>query len=1041
MKISNKINFMLIKHCIREYVTRLLVTIILLLLPLLAMPQSKQSNRLYKQGLELMDAEKYEEALPYFQKSDSLDKKKLKPTHKNYYRAELKVADCYQGLAVYNVEMVGNYQEALRLETMAVEIRKRILGEEHPDYASALSYLALATYATGDYTEAIRLGSIALEIQKRVLGEENPDYAESLNNIAGYNDVLGNYAEAIRLGTQAMEIRKKVLGEVHPGYAESLCNLALFYKDFGNYTEAIRLGTQAVEICKKALGEDQPNYGLWLSQLADSYNILGNYPEALRLGTLAVGICKNALGEDHPEYAMELGRLASIYDCNGNYAEAIRLGTQAMKICKKVFGEDHPDYAASLSQLAYYYRAIGNNNEAIRLGTLAMEIHKKALGEEHHEYANDLNNLAIFYEDNGNYAESVRLGTQVMEINKKIFGDEHPNYATSLSRLSCCYFDLGNYAEAIRHATRALEIFKKVFGEGHPRYAISLSQLADLNLVTGNYDAATNYYQQCYRRLNAFVLKTFASMTSKERSDFWKANSSFFTKDLPYAAYKHPDASLTALAYDSQIFSKGLLLNAELEIQKLIEQSHDTTFANRYYKVKQDRAILDDLYQTSPENREINADSLAKVIDREERLLVESSKALGDYTKNLAISWRDVQNNLKDNDLAIEFATVKDTVAKQLIYVAFVLKNGMSAPEIVKLYNTDDFYDIKTKEYYTTPKLYNLVWQPLAEYLKGVKTVYFSPAGHLHTIGIEYLSGDDGKIFAEKYDTYRLSSTRELAITHTINPNRKASTYGGIKYELSPNEWRGLEGVNDSIERSFRDIPQIADNLRGGASGMSYLEGTKIESATIAALLRSANYNVSAFSETAATEESIKMLSGSGIKILHIGTHGFYENEGDMQNAGYKFYTAASQQSNEDRSLSCSGLLFAGANSALDPRRVNEIPEGADDGILTAKEISRLDFSGLDLVVLSACQTGLGEITGEGVFGLQRGFKKAGAQTIVMSLWKVADEPTQLLMVEFFKNLTAGQSKRAAFLAAQQTVRAKYPNPLYWAAFVMVDGN
>jgi CHAT domain-containing protein len=631
-----------------------------------------------------------------------------------------------------------------------------------------------------------------------------------------------------------------------------------------------------------------------------------------------------------------------------------------------------------------------------------------------------------------------------MEIWKKVFGKGHPLYATSLSILADYYGDLGNYTDAINLETRALEIRKKALGEAHPDYTISLKQLANLNLTTSNYAAATDYYRQCYRCLNSFILKTFASMTSKERNDFWKTNSDFFTKDLPYAVYKMASVESTkndinALAYDAQVFSKGLLLNAELEIQKLIEQSGDTTFANRYYKIKQDRATLDELYQTTPEDREMDADSLAKVIDREEHLLVESSKALGDYTKNLAISWRDVQKKLKDNDLAIEFATVKDTVAKQLVYVAFVLKQGMSAPEFVKLFNLDDFYDIKTKEFYTTPKLYNLVWQPLAEYLKGAKTVYFSPAGQLHTIGIEYLSDGDGKIFAEQYDTYRLSSTRELAMTHTINPNRKASTYGGIKYELSPDEWRGLKGVNDSIERSFRDIPQIADNLRGGASGMGYLDGTKIESENIANLLRSANYDVSAMSEAAATEESFKMLSGSGIKILHIGTHGFYENEGDMQNAGYKFYTASSQQSNEDRSLSCSGLLFAGANSALDPKRVNEIPEGCDDGILTAKEISRLDFSGLDLVVLSACQTGLGEITGEGVFGLQRGFKKAGAQTLVMSLWKVFDDSTQMLMTEFFKNITGGMTKRAAFIAAQGKVRAQFPDPKHWAAFVMVD--
>ena len=978
-------------------------TLILILLPLCVFAQSHKSNQLYKQGLKLYDAEKYEEALTYFQKSDSLDKAILKPTHKNYYRAELKVADCYEEIASQAYEE-GNYNDALTIQKKVVEIRKKLLGEEHPDYADALS------------------------------------------NLASYYSKLGNYTEEIRLATVAMEIRKKVLGEEHPDYAISLSNLASYYSDLGNYTEAIRLGTLAMEIDKKTLGEEHPDCAISLNNLAIYYAELGNYSEAIRLGTLALEIYKKVLGEEHPHYAASLSILAYCYSDLGNYTEAIRLGTLAMEIRKKVLGEEHPDYAASLSNLADNYFNLGNDTEAIRLATVAMEIYKKTLGEEHPYYAISLSNLASYYSDLGNYTEAIRLGTLAMEISKKALGEEHPYYAISLSNLACYYSDLGNYTEAIRLETFAMEIHKKVLGEEHPDCAISLSQLADINLITGKYDAATDYYRQCYNHINSFILKTFASLTTKERNDFWKTKSDLFTKNLPYAAYKMssegtPKNDINALAYDAQVFSKGLLLNAELEIQKLIEQSGDTVFANRYYKLKQDRAILDDLYQPSPENRELDVDSLAKVIDREEHLLVESSKALGDYTKNLSISWRDVQKNLKDNDLAIEFATVDDTIAKQTMYVALVLKKGMSAPEIVTLFSLDDFYDINTKEYYTTPKLYNLVWQPLSKYLKDAKTVYFSPAGRIHTIGIEYLSGDDGKIFAEKYDTYRLSSTRELAINHTINPNRKATTYGGIQYEFTPDEWRSLQDINDSIERSFRDIPQIADNLRGGASGMSYLDGTKLESAAIANLLRSVNYDVNALSDAAATEESFKMLSGSGIQILHIGTHGFYESEGDMENAGYKFYTAASQQTDEDKALSCSGLLFAGANSALNPKRVNEIPEGADDGILTAKEISRLDFSGLDLVVLSACQTGLGEVTGEGVFGLQRGFKKAGAQTIVMSLWKVADEPTQLLMVEFFKNLTAGQSKRAAFLAAQQTVRAKYPNPLYWAAFVMVDGN
>ena len=225
--------------------------------------------------------------------------------------------------------------------------------------------------------------------------------------------------------------------------------------------------------------------------------------------------------------------------------------------------------------------------------------------------------------------------------------------------------------------------------------------------------------------------------------------------------------------------------------------------------------------------------------------------------------------------------------------------------------------------------------------------------------------------------------------------------------------------------------------MRGGIA--SYLSGTKAESDSVANLLRSAKYSVVAYNDSIATEDSFKNLSGSGLSILHIGTHGFYFSEDEMRNIGLNLLID-SEINAEDRSLSCSGLLLAGANAAFIPEQRQSIPEGVGDGILTAKEISRLDFKGLDLVVLSACQSGLGEVTGEGVFGLQRGFKKAGAHTLVMSLWNVSDEATQLLMTEFFKNFTLGMTKREAFVAAQKVVRKQYPHPGMWAAFVMVDG-
>ncbi len=816
----------------------------------------------------------------------------------------------------------------------------------------------------------------------------------------------------------------------------------------GNPYEALRLTSSAADLLKKYCGEDNDMYITNMFMLARCYADIGNNVEAIRIANDLLEIFDNQKSGEYKNsdtYAIVLQMLAVFQHEIGNYAEAARIGNLALNKLEQI--SERTDEAIdkgivikALCNVAIFSYDFGNYDEAISTTNRALDMMESTGVQDNSTYVTMLYNLAKIHYANRNLDEALRYAAKAVDIAERTLDKENLNYAMALNTLAHITFAKGNKDEAIRLGTLAAQITKKNIGENHPYYLAMIGNLSVYYFYTDKYDDAAECFAQTYGIATKYILNNFSLMTAKERSDFWKKNGDFIGKKLPLFAYKHPDSTLVSLAYDGQVFSKGILLNAELEIQNLIEHSGDTTFAKRFGKIRHNRALLDNLYQTPADKRLMDADSLAKATERDEIALVQSSKALGDYTKNLSISWRDIQKNLKDNDIAIEFANFKDTAAKQLIYVALVLKKGMTAPEIVKLYNSDDFYDIKPKEYYNTPKLYNLVWRPLAKYLEGAKSVYFSPAGQFHTIGIEYLPDADGKIFAEKYDTYRLSSTRELAMTRAINPNRRATTYGGIKYDFTEEEWRSLKGVNDSIERSFHDIPQIASNFRSGASSMGYLEGTKLESASIAALLRSANYNVTALSDAAATEESFKKLSGTDLKILHIGTHGFYETATDMQNAGYKFYTSADQQTNEDKSLSCSGLLFAGANSALDPNRNAEIPEGADDGVLTAKEISRLDFQGLDLVVLSACQTGLGEITGEGVFGLQRGFKKAGAQTIVMSLWKVADESTQLLMVEFFKNLTAGQSKRAAFLAAQKTVREKYPNPLHWAAFVMVDG-
>ena len=844
------------------------------------------------------------------------------------------------------------------------------------------------SFSRNNYYEVIKYLTLTEKSESKYLPDDDEEYITTIYWLAICNYIVNNHSEVLKYFIKYAELIKRKYGEEHQSYISAVFDIAEANEALGNQEEAFRYKKLGLQLAKKVYGEEHPGYIRLLRYLAHNYEDVDS-TEAIRYGTLAADLSKKAFGEESSEYASVLNELALIYSNCANDTAAYSLGKKALNINRKIFGEESTEYAKSLSGLANYYaRAAyqgrgGSYPEAIRLQLIAVDIFEK------------------------NAVEDEKKDTSYRFCS---------NYGQESNHLATYYHLSGNNTEAVKWQTRAIE-HEIVYRSGVPYTDYWWRILADYKLAAGQYNEGAAIYKEIYNNGMWEMLKFYAFLSNEERAKDWNEGSysEFFSKNLPYAAYKSNDCEMSALAYNGIVFSKGFLLNSELEIQNIIEQKGNSILNNRYDLLKEDRAKLDSLLQVSPDKRSISTDSLQNIIYNEEHELVALSKELGSYVDNLfSIDWKEIQKNLKDGDMAVEFSVVDDEDAKKNVYIALVIKKGMKSPQLVKLFELDVLFDVKFGDYYRTPKLYNLVWKPLEEYLDGVKNVYFSPAGKFHTIGIEYLPDEKGKIFAEKYAAYRLSSTRELALAHVVNPQKKAATFGGIRYE-----------TNDG-----------STQLRGG--GADYLGGTKLESDSVALLLRAANYDIAAFSDTVATEESFKNLSGSGLKILHVGTHGFYFAEDELNNYDLDFLVNKNQ-SDEDRALSCSGLLFAGANASFIPNYRKSIPEGGD-GILTAKEISRLDFRGLDLVVLSACQSGLGEVTGEGVFGLQRGFKKAGAQTIVMSLWNVSDEATQLLMTEFFKNLTAGHPKREAFVMAQSQVRKNYPHPALWAAFVMVDG-
>lgn len=559
-------------------------------------------------------------------------------------------------------------------------------------------------------------------------------------------------------------------------------------------------------------------------------------------------------------------------------------------------------------------------------------------------------------------------------------------------------------------------------------YATLLSLHLQLNNITG----AAKDMSRCTEILTQHIRATFRSMNYAERTAFWNQYAQWFTATLPATAYTLQRDDIDTLLYNATLMSKGLLLNSEIEVKRLITAANDPAATALYDSIQllyNERKQLTDYSETYAQlNRDIEAG---------ERKLMNLVKGYGDYTRNLTLTWHDVQAQLGRHAAAVEFV-LSPISEDSLMYSALVLTTD-APPRRVDLCSEQQLKAIPGEELYSSPDLAGLIWQPLAQTLQGIDTVYFAPQGLLYSTAIEYAPlGNDSTYIADRYTLFRLSSTRELAISRPPTPAPDAVLYGGLHYNADSTT---VSTANQQTANAaaFRSGPDWT-SLRGGAT-LSDLQYTLAEVEDIAELCRQQGDSCYTFKGDYGTEENFKRLSGTGRTLLHVATHGFYFTEQDLAPQGYMNQLLSSLvqslSATEDKALTLSGLFLAGANQAL---KGTQLPIGQEDGVLTAQEISLLDLRDVDLVVLSACETALGQMGGDGVFGLQRGFKKAGAHSLLMSLWKVDDQATRQLMTDFYRYWLGGKTKREALRMAQDDLRRQSFLCDDWAAFILLDG-
>ena len=969
-----------------------------------------QATQLTRQAIELYRAGSYAEAIPLAEQALAIRETALGTDHPDTANSLNNLAELYR--------VQGRYGEAEPLHQQALAIRETVLGTDHPDTATSLNNLAGLYQSQGRYGEAEPLYQRALDINETAIGTDHPDTATSLNNLAGLYQSQGRYREAESLYQRALDIHETALGPDHPDTAGSLNNLAFLYQSQGRYGEAEPLYQRALDINETVLGNDHPDTATSLNNLALLYKSQGRYGEAEPLFQRALDIRETALAPDHPDTATSLNNLALLYKSQGRYGEAEPLFQRALDISETVLRPDHPDTAGSLNNLAALYQSQGRYREAEPLFQSALAINETALGTDHPDIALSLNNLAGLYESQGRYAEAEPLFQRALAINETALGTDHPSTATSLNNLAGLYYLQSRYGEAEPFFQRALAIRETALGTDHPSTATSLNNLAALYESQGQFQPALTYLSRGLAAQETVLSRNLVGGSDVNKRDYLATMAGTADRAISlHLNHLSTNDGAAHLALTTLLQRKGRVLDLFTNLRaQLADDPAALALLDKLSAASEPLAALynsppaDDLAQ--PEYQAQVQALLAKVEDLEDQL----SRRSADFTAiTSSPTLAAIQMALPPQTALVELARYRPydpTASAQERfgddrYAAYILQpNGtIQGMDLGPATTIDAAVSALATSLASadTPlgqlkaeaqALETLVMAPVRQALGGITTVFLSPDSALNLIPFEALMDKSGNYLVETYQFRYLTSGRDLMRLDGTEAGRNPAllvgnpTYGRPGELIAQADTRAIDFEN----RIFPALP-----------------GTQDEVDLIAPKLSGAQV----YTQTNATEALIKQQAQPG--ILHIATHGFFEPTEETLNP-----------------LLQSGLILAGAAAGGQ--------SGPDqDGILTALEVTGMNLSGTQLVVLSACETGLGELAaGEGIYGLRRAFVLAGSQTQVISLWKVSDTATQELMVDYYDRLLAGSHRDAALRDTQLAFleSEEYSHPYYWAAFI-----
>jgi CHAT domain-containing protein/Tfp pilus assembly protein PilF len=908
----------------------------------------------------------------------------------------------------------------------------------------------------GKYEEALTLVERAGEIRERVLGPEHRDVAETINGLGALYFYKGEYAKTESLYQRGLDIREKVLGPEHPIVAASLNNLAIVYQEKGEYAKAEPLYQRALAIREKVLGPEHALVAASLSNLATLHFKTGAYLKAEPLYQRALAISENVLGPEHPNVASSLIGLALIYSDRGDYQKAESLTVRALAIRERTLGPEHPDVAASLSNLAFIYRYKGDYAKAEPHYLRAMAIWEKTVGPDHYDLAVCINGLANLYFYKGDYEKAEQLYRRALIMKEKVLGLEHRSVSTALNNLAKIYVNKGDYAKAESLYLRSLAILEKVIGPEHPYFILSLDDLAMLYAAKGDLAQAVTVQSRANSASERKLALNLGAGSERQKL----AYLSIFSKETDFTLSLHSqalprDSQALDLAFTTLLRRKG----------RGLEAMADTIGALRSRATPEDQALFDELSEarsqfalfmlkeSGTDKPETYRTRLKSLEDKVEELESALSARRPDFRAQAQpVTLNAVQSALPAGSALVEFAVYEpqdprnDKNKLPSRYLAYLLTAqgrpkwtdlGEAAPidrAIIswrKALRDPRRTDVKRLARVVDEKVMRPVLA-IAQSEFGVpRRLLIAPDGMLNLVPFAALVDRQGRYLVEAYSISYLMSGRDLLRAPVRPPNNQDTVI-----VADPD----YDATRNAIASKSRDVglpsglPQSADSKSNTAKVyFPPLKGTAGEARALKTILPQATV----FTGEQATEAALKELHSPG--ILHVATHGFFLRDQEIRLVGARDLVLETEQSvgisNQpiENPLLRSGLALAGVNL-----RLGRADQG-DDGVLTALEAAGLDLWGTKLVVLSACDTGVGEVkNGEGVFGLRRALSLAGSETQVMSLWPVSDLGARDLMIEYYKGLRRGEGRGDGLRRVQLAmIKGKgRRHPFYWASFI-----